>query len=127
MTFHGLKAARVALGAVLGYINSLEKRIETLKNEVKTLKTRDAIGSQPIKSWAKVVGGEALSAMRHIETNSSSSFLINNVKAKQMTVRINDINIRTQMAKAISSQLVTMFKNNGCSVVDSIIAARRTA
>ena len=45
MTPHGLKAARVALGAVLGYINSSEKRIETLENEVKTLKTRDATDS----------------------------------------------------------------------------------
>ncbi len=50
MTPHGLKAARVALEAVLEYINSSEKRIETLKNEVKTLKIRDATGSQSIKS-----------------------------------------------------------------------------
>lgn len=127
MTPHGLKAARVALGAVLGYINSSEKRIETLENEVKTLKTRDATGSQPIKSWAKVVGGEAPPAMRHTETNPPPPSLINNAKAKQMTVRINDANIRTQMAKATSSQLVTMFKNGGCSAAESIIAARRTA
>ncbi len=50
MISHGLKAVRVALRAVLGYINSSEKRIETLKNEIKILKTRDTTDSQLIKS-----------------------------------------------------------------------------
>ncbi len=45
MTSHSLKATRVTLKAVLEYINNSEKRIETLENKVKTLKTRDATGS----------------------------------------------------------------------------------
>ena len=126
MTPHGLKAARVALGAVLEYMNSSDKRIEALEHEIEALKIGNAVSSQPIRSWAKVVGGEA-PPTRRTETNPPPPSLINNAKAKQMTVRINDVIIRAQMAKATSSQLVAMFKNGGCPAANSIIAARRTA
>ncbi len=52
--------------------------------------------------------------------------MADNVKAKQMTVRFDDEEIRKAFAGSTSTQLVHTFRNDACLAAASIVAARRT-
>ncbi len=52
--------------------------------------------------------------------------MIDNAKAKQMTLRFDNKEIRRAFAGSTSTQLVHTFRNNAYPAAASIVAARRT-
>jgi len=52
--------------------------------------------------------------------------MIDNAKAKQMTLRFDNKEIRRAFAGSTSTQLAHTFRNNACPAAASIVAARRT-
>jgi len=82
-------------------------------------------------SWAQVLGGTPPNPgpARGTVGPDSSSYpptMIDNAKAKQMTLRFDNEEIRKAFTGSTSTQLVHTFRNNACPAAASIVAARRT-
>jgi len=122
---------QTALRTAQDYLQESEEERQAVENDRRGLQAKlENQGARTTNSWAQVAGGPTPhpnQARKAVYLDSSPPpTMADNAKAKQMTVRFDDEEIRKAFAGSTSTQLVHTFRNDACPAAASIVAARRT-